>query len=263
MIPRSHIQEWAKTVPWQEPRQVEQDLIITNALLKLYTHPALKLSLAFRGGTALNKLFFNPPTRYSEDIDLVQTTAEPIGATMDAIRETLDSWLGQPKRSFSDGRVTLVYRVLSDEGFPLKLKIEINSREHFSILGFQDYSFTCNSAWASGSTIIRTFKIEELLGTKMRALYQRRKGRDLYDLHVALSTFPNLDCKAILHCFSEYLSFGGHNISKALFLENMTLKLKNKEFREDIIPLLPRQSGSFDAETAYQHVRERLLEHLL
>ena len=88
MIPRSYIQEWAKTVPWQEPRQVEQDLIITNALLKLYKHPVLKLSLAFRGGTALNKLFFNPPTRYSEDIDLVQTTSEPIGGTMDAIRET-------------------------------------------------------------------------------------------------------------------------------------------------------------------------------
>lgn len=73
---------------------------------------------------------------------------------MDTIRETLDSWLGEPKRSFSDGRVTLVYRVLSDEGFPLKLKIEINSREHFSILGFRDYVFTSNSSWASGSTII-------------------------------------------------------------------------------------------------------------
>lgn len=262
MIPRSHILEWAKNVPWQEPRQVEQDLIITNALLKLYSHPTLKLSLAFRGGTALNKLFFNPPTRYSEDIDLVQTTAEPIGRTMDVIREALDTWLGEPKRSFSDGRVTLVYRILSDEGFPLKLKIEINSREHFSILGFQDYSFNCNSSWISGSTTIRTFKIEELLGTKMRALYQRRKGRDLYDLHMALSTLPNLDHKAILHCFSEYLSFGGHNISKTLFLENMTLKLKNKEFREDIIPLLPRQSNAFDADTAYQYVRENLIEYL-
>jgi hypothetical protein len=42
----------------------------------------------------------------------------------------------------------------------------------------------------------------------------------------------------------------------------MALKLKNKEFREDIIPLLLRQNESFDAEIAYQHVRERLLEHL-
>ena len=71
------------------------------------------MSLAFRGGTALNKLFFNPPTRYSEDIDPVQTIAEPIGLTLDTIREVLDTWLGEPKRSFSNGRVTLVYRVLS------------------------------------------------------------------------------------------------------------------------------------------------------
>lgn len=241
MIPRSHIQEWSKIAPWQEPRQIEQDLIITNALLKLFAHPHVRVSLAFHGGTALNKLFFNPPTRYSEDIDLVQTTAEPIGITIDAIREVLDTWLGEPKRSFSDGRVTLVYRVLSDEGFPLKLKVEINSREHFSVLGFQDYPLTCNSSWTSGTVMIRTFKIEELLGTKMRALYQRRKGRDLYDLYVAFRTLPNLDRQAILHCFAKYIAFEGSFISKTLFLENMSLKLQNKEFRDDIIPLLPRQ----------------------
>ncbi|MBI5346740.1 MAG: nucleotidyl transferase AbiEii/AbiGii toxin family protein [Chlamydiae bacterium] len=262
MIPRSHIQEWSKNAPWQEPRQIEQDLIITNALLKLYSHPYLRISLAFRGGTALNKLFFNPPTRYSEDIDLVQTTAEPIGQTLDSIRSVLDTWLGEPKRGFANGRISLIYCVLSDEGFPLKLKIEINSREHFSVLGFQDYPLTCNSSWSAGTVMIRTFKIEELLGTKMRALYQRRKGRDLYDLYIAFRTFPGLDRQAILQCFSKYLAFGGHCISKKLFLENMSLKLQNKEFREDMIPLLPRQKEPFVAEIAYQHVRENLLEYL-
>lgn len=262
MIPRSYIQEWSKIAPWQEPRQVEQDLIITHALLKLYAHPHLCISLAFRGGTALNKLFFNPPTRYSEDIDLVQTMAEPIGVTLDAIREVLDTWLGEPRRSFSNGRVTLVYRVFSDEGFPLKLKVEINSREHFSILGFQDYPLTCNSSWTDGTVMIRTFKIEELLATKMRALYQRRKGRDLYDLYVALKTLPSLDRKAILHCFTKYIAFEGNSISKTLFLENMSLKLQNKEFLEDIRPLLPRQNEPFVAELAYQHVRENLLDYL-
>lgn len=262
MIPRSHIQEWSKIVPWQEPRQIEQDLIITNALLKLYAHPHLRESLAFRGGTALNKLFFNPPTRYSEDIDLVQTTAEPIGITLDTIREVLDTWLGTPKRSFSNGRVTLVYRVLSDEGFPLKIKVEINSREHFSVLGFQDYPLTCNSSWSTATAMIRSFKIEELLGTKMRALYQRRKGRDLYDLYVALRTISPLDREAILYCFTRYVAFEGNSISKVLFLENMTLKLQNKEFREDIIPLLPRQKEPFIADIAYHHVREHLLDYL-
>ncbi len=262
MIPRSHIQEWSKIVPWQEPRQVEQDLIITTALLKLYTHPHLRKSLAFRGGTALNKLFFDPPTRYSEDIDLVQTVAKPIGLTLNSIREVLDTWLGEPKRSFSNGRVTLVYRVLSDEGFPLKLKVEINSREHFSVLGLQEYPLTCNTSWSTETVMIQTFKIEELLSTKMRALYQRRKGRDLYDLYVALRTLPQLDKQAVLHCFSKYIAFEGNHISKAHFLENMSLKLQNKEFREDLIPLLPRQREPFAPEIAYEHVRENLLEHL-
>ncbi len=262
MILKKFILEWTEIVPWRTQIQIEQDLIISVALLKIYSHPQLGTSIAFRGGTALNKLFFHPPTRYSEDIDLVQTTAEPIGRTLDHIREVLDSWLGEPKRIFSNGRVTLIYRIQSEQDYPIKLKIEINSREHFAILGFQDYPFTCNSSWISGTTNIRTFKIEELLGTKMRALYQRRKGRDLYDLYIALTTLPQLDRQAIVHCFKEYISFEGNSISKNLFLENMALKLQNNEFREDIIPLLPRQNEAYNVETAYQYVQGNLLNHL-
>lgn len=54
MIPRNFIMEWAKLVSWQEPRQVEQDLIITKALMKIYGHKGLKETLAFRGGTAIS-----------------------------------------------------------------------------------------------------------------------------------------------------------------------------------------------------------------
>jgi len=92
-------------------------------------------TIAFRGGTALNKLFFSPPLRYSEDIDLVQIKAEPIGETISFIRAVLDPWLGDPKRNFSEGRITLIYRTTSEDGFPLKLKVEANTREHFSVLG--------------------------------------------------------------------------------------------------------------------------------
>jgi predicted nucleotidyltransferase component of viral defense system len=79
--------------------------------------------LAFRGGTALFKLHL-PPTRYSEDIDLVQVEAGPIGPVMDALQERLNPWLGVPKRKQPEGRVTLTYRVESEEGLPLKLKVE-------------------------------------------------------------------------------------------------------------------------------------------
>ena len=87
-------------------RQVEQDLVISRALVELFSQPAVASALAFRGGTALYKLHFRPAARYSEDIDLVQTSAMPIGPVLDAIHGALDHWLGKPQWKQTDGRVT-------------------------------------------------------------------------------------------------------------------------------------------------------------
>ena len=79
MIPRDYITEWRAHAPWVQDIQVEQDLIICRALVSIFSHPLLAKGLAFRGGTALYKLYLKPAARYSEDIDLVQITAEPQG----------------------------------------------------------------------------------------------------------------------------------------------------------------------------------------
>jgi predicted nucleotidyltransferase component of viral defense system len=73
LIPASYIQEWRGKAPWPDSRLIEQDLIITRALCDLFSSPALAGKIAFRGGTAINKLLFQKPLRHSEDIDLVQT----------------------------------------------------------------------------------------------------------------------------------------------------------------------------------------------
>lgn len=93
MIPRDYITEWRSHAPWIQDFQVEQDLVISRALVEIFSHPLLEDALAFRGGTALYKLHLNA-ARYSEDIDLVQISAEPAGAVMDALRTVLDPWLG-------------------------------------------------------------------------------------------------------------------------------------------------------------------------
>ena len=98
MIPNAYVQEWSSTTPWPDPRQVEQDLVISRALCNIFNESFLAERLAFRGGTAIHKLLFREPLRYSEDIDLVQTRSEPIGQTVDAIRQTL-SWLGPCRRN--------------------------------------------------------------------------------------------------------------------------------------------------------------------
>jgi predicted nucleotidyltransferase component of viral defense system len=40
---------------------------------------------------------------------------------------------------------------------------------------------------------VATYKIEELLGTKLSALYQKRRGRDLFDFYRANQKIKNLD----------------------------------------------------------------------
>jgi len=262
MIPKNFIVEWGAIVPWQQPEQIEQDLIITTALVKIYQHPMLREKLAFRGGTALNKLYFNPPTRYSEDIDLVQISSEPIGTTITEIRSVMDSWLGNPKREASAGNVTLSYRTTSDNGLPIKLKIEINTREHFTVLGFKEHVFSSTSQWYSGQANIKTYALEELLGTKLRALYQRRKGRDLYDLYIAISIVPGLNIDAVIQSFREYTTRSNQPISKAQFHLNMKEKMKHKEFKEDITALLTQQESQFDAEMAYELVAKEIIDKL-
>ncbi|WP_186398838.1 nucleotidyl transferase AbiEii/AbiGii toxin family protein [Stappia sp. P2PMeth1] len=96
MIPKMHITAWAKHAPWTEQRQVEQDLIISRAIIDLFSHPFPANELRFRGGTALNKLQFSQPLRCSEDIDLVLTSEGPIKPALDTVREVLEPWFGKP-----------------------------------------------------------------------------------------------------------------------------------------------------------------------
>lgn len=262
MIPRDYITEWRAQAPWVQDFQVEQDLIISRALLDIFTHPLLATSLAFRGGTAIYKLHVKPPARYSEDIDLVRINAEPAGPVMDALREVLDPWLGKPQWMQSEGRVTFFYRFDSEDTPPicLRLKVEINSREHFSVYGIARAPFAVSSRWIEGSCEIGTYTIDELLGTKMRALYQRKKGRDLFDLAIALEKTP-LEPGRTVAAFSEYMDRDGHRVTRAQFEKNIQAKLNDRQFNADIGPLLA-DGYSWDSESAARTVLSRLIAQL-
>ena len=155
MIPNAYTQAWSAKAPWPDARQVEQDLIICRALCELFNTPALKGRIAFRGGTAINKLLFQKPLRYSEDIDLVQIQAQPIGTIVDSIREAL-SWLGKCKREQAGHSMHLVFNFApeADLQTKLKLKVEINTREHEPLLGIKSYPFAVESDWYQGKTEI-------------------------------------------------------------------------------------------------------------
>lgn len=262
MIPRAHITAWRARAPWPTDAQVEQDLVLSRALVELYGNAAVARAVAFRGGTALHKLFFSKPGRYSEDIDLVQIGAGPIGPIIDAIRASLDSWLGEPKRKQNQGRITMLYR-FETTAKPVqlvRLKVEINTREHFSVLGIQSRPFVVESPWFSGKVDIGAYGIEEMLGTKLRALYQRKKGRDLYDLWHTLTSLE-IDDRKVVACFRRYLDHDGLAVSRAEFEENLSGKLRNQSFLGDISPLLPT-GVTYNIADAGELVGQRLIAKL-
>jgi len=262
VIPHDYITEWRAEAPWVQDFQIEQDLVISRAIVDLFSHPLLQNALAFRGGTALYKLHFKPAARYSEDVDLVQTRAEPAGPMMNAVRGMLDPWLGKPQWKQTDGRVTFVYRFDSEDmpPIPLRLKVEINTREHFCVYGVKQVPFSVASRWFHGSCTIQSYDLDELLGTKLRALYQRKQGRDLFDLATALKD-PRVDPARIVTAFSGYMAREGHTVTRAQFEANFALKMRDPQFMADIRPLLAA-GYQWDAGAAAPLVSSRLIERL-
>lgn len=260
MIPENFIEQWRNVVQWRTLAQIEQDLVISRALVDLYNEPYIKDTLVFRGGTALNKLFLKPPARYSEDIDFVQKKPEPIGKTIDTIRELLKPWLGDPKWKITERGAKLIYQYSAIGGLPAKLKVEINTTEHFQVLPLKYEEFSLESEWFTGSCEIVTYELAELMATKLRALYQRRKGCDLFDLwHVFKQNIVVTD--QVIDIFKKYCTNGGIQVSKELFQKNMALKRLNKDFQIDMNVLLSHQT-EWNFDEAFDFVQANIIDRL-
>jgi predicted nucleotidyltransferase component of viral defense system len=262
MIPQSFIDAWRDQAPWSSDLQVEQDLVVSRAVAELFSEPELHELVAMRGGTVLNKFFFGGGSRYSEDIDLVKVGAGKSGPIFDIIRKKLDPWLGSPKREVADASIKLIYRFKAEAegGVNMRLKVEVNTRENFSILGYENLPYMVASDWYSGSTNVKTFRLNELLGTKIRALYQRRKGRDLFDLWYALTKCP-YHPDQIIYCFEEYMKHSGAYINQTNLLANLTDKLGDQRFLTDVPPLL-RTGLVYDPVAAAEFVSQELLSRV-
>jgi predicted nucleotidyltransferase component of viral defense system len=259
VIPFDYITEWRAEAPWTTEAQVEQDLILSRAVVSIFAELEVSRLLAFRGGTALYKLHVRPAARYSEDIDLVQVVAGPIGGVLDAIRRALDPWLGVPRRTTKEGRIVLIYRLNSEAQppVPMRLKVEINSREHFSVFGVEDQEFSVRSRWFTGSAKVRTYQLDELLGTKLRALYQRKKGRDLFDLFIA-SRRAKVSPMRVVECFGRYLEHDGQRVTRAELEMSLQEKLSDDTFLSDVAPLVAPDIH-WSMGDAAEYVRRELL----
>lgn len=238
VIPQAFITAWKQTAPWVSDAQVEQDLVLSRALVEIFSDSRLAENLAFRGGTALHKLYLAPAPRYSEDIDLVQIHPESIGPVIDRLRERL-SFLSGPKILQKDRNTTLIFRFETETEpvINMRVKVEINCREHQFVFGPIKKRYTVDSPWFRGQADLVTFKPEELLATKIRALYQRRKGRDLFDLWYA-DRHAQIDWPAVFKTFRRIMENDGTPVTPRQLQLNLEEKLKHPDFLADIGNLL-------------------------
>ena len=262
MIPRANITAWRIIAPWPLDEQVEQDLVLSRALAEIFSRPALRSGLAFRGGTALHKLCFETPGRYSEDLDLVQVAAGPIRPLVEELQRALDPWLGKPAIEPRHDGIRLQYSYLStvEPVRRMRVKIEVNTREHFAVDGFRESPYAIENPWHSADVRVTTYSVEELLATKLRALYQRRKGRDLFDLSQAL-TLLRPDEERVVRCMETYLANAGMAVSRAEYEANMARKLSSPDFPGDVVPLLVT-GAAYQVDEAFALVHERLISRM-
>ena len=239
MIPQAYITEWQNKAPWQSDDQIEQDLIISRIIVELYSNDFLKEELLFRGGTALTKLFLDEPLRYSEDLDFVQKEGGPIKPIVETIQGLLDPWLGKSQTESRRDAFRILYNFNPESNTQIqkRVKIEINTREHFSVFPTLSLSYEINSIWFSGICEVKTYELDELAGTKLRALFQRKKGRDLFDLDVLLRK-GMIDKARVIKSFHQYLESQDLSISPNNFIINLDEKLSDSVFLKDMDALI-------------------------
>lgn len=257
MIPQAFITEWQARVPWPQPSQVEQDLILSRLMIEIATRAPLAEEFVMRGGTCLHKLHLPKPHRYSEDLDYLRRTRTGIRAYLDALRE-LAADIGLDVQSVEQKR-TSVSVVLDAEPTTLpgriRIKIETNIAETEFFEEPIAIEHSVDSRWWQGQSKVPTFALTEMMATKLRALYQRRKGRDLFDLWLVLTT-ERPDSGAIVGGLRHYMRDGVFTYRD--LAANLRDKLADADFRSDLDPLVLAVPDDYTVDSAADLVMEQL-----
>ncbi len=249
MIPNAFITAWAARAPWPYPYQVEQDLILSRLMVEIANDELLKRELRLRGGTCLHKLHLARAWRYSEDLDYVRSTHSGIKPYVQALRR-ITAEVGFESVSVTQSG-QMVHVVLDAEPTiqpgRIRVKIETNIAETAPHQPPITIRYRVDSPWWKGEAEIVTFELAELLGTKVRALYQRSRGRDLFDLWICLTTAA-VDDEAVVAGFHHYM--GDRAFSYPELARNLAAKLADPEFRNDMNELVAELPAGYLAEAA-------------
>jgi predicted nucleotidyltransferase component of viral defense system len=266
-------------VPWPELYQVEQDLLLSLSMRAIFEDAFLSDQVAMRGGTVLHKVHLAPAARYSEDIDLVVVGERPEGHIRKALMRVLRPVLGKEKSSaWATLRLAVrnaakpsrilrcTYKVPSVVAPERELTVEVetNVSERLPKYALQRLPFEVDFRGQRLQSTLVSYNINEMLGTKMRALFQRKRGRDLFDLYWALTTQSALPVTVgdIVSAFQHYIREEDTRVPRAEFVAHLRSCVDDRAgFCTDMLPLL-RKGLDYDPRKAGSYVESHLLARL-
>lgn len=283
MTQQNHLTAWQVHAPWPKRSQIEQDLRLSRGVAAIFADSTLHEHLAMRGGTVLHKAHLAPAARYSEDIDLVLVKSMDT-ETIDAhLRRVLTPVLGRPSDSLIADAWLAVRNVLRPSKIlriayrfvPVGLqreetiKVEVNLNESASL--YPLVSVEMDTLDDDGEHIrakALSYDINEMLGTKTRALMQREQGRDLFDLFHAwqlseAGTTPYaVDGAKAMEAFAWYLEKEGTRLGRDEANALLDVRLCKESFRRDMDTLLRPSLPKFDVDAGAAVVRDAYFKHL-
>ena len=251
----------------------------------IFRDPFLSAQLAIRGGTVLHKVHLAPAVRYSEDVDLVLVGDRPIRHIVAALRRVLTPVLGKAKASALAtvqlavrnvvqqsrvARLVYEYRPTVQPPSTMRIKIEVNYTERTPFYSVVSLPYRPAPSDGTEPVILRSYDLDEMLGTKMRALLQRTAGRDLFDLshawHRHLASVEGggaglVNPQRVVDAFLHYMRREGTTVTRDMSDRALTQKLRSSSFRSDMAVLLPSDI-SYDVDTAAATVRTIFLARL-
>lgn len=262
---------------------VEQDYLLSRAVAAIFEDTFLRAQVAMRGGTVLHKGHLVPASRYSEDIDLVLTGDRPAAHIKKALARVLAPLLGKPSTSVLTHihlavrnrvakseiiRTTYTYNPYSSEAALAQLKIEVNISERQSFYPLVPIEITIpDDKGAIRQVSVVSYDLDEMLGTKLRALLQREQGRDLFDLWHAwkVSEQSNegikVDPARVGAAFRFYMEQEGSAFDSTEVRLELERRMSSKKFLSDMNNSLP-VGRVYSPRQAYEEFCVVFLPHL-
>lgn len=187
MIPQEALSHWDDVVPWDDNRLVEQDLALTRLILDIANHPILLNKLSLKGGTCLHKLWLPEPWRYSEDLDYNRIVASNPLEIINSLKEiAFDT--GFKDTIFKQNKLFMHLWLIDalDDGQEFRVKIDIQREIKSDSSAYQYRQFAIDNPWCSKQASVRSNTAEDIVASKVLALFQRSRPRDLFDMWAAI-----------------------------------------------------------------------------